>query len=73
VTSKHAVCNLGHRIRKTISFDGAELVVYQCCDSRECLFKIVKGGATFCCYGDQAADGRDSAESIRDQHHKGQQ
>jgi hypothetical protein len=71
VTAKYSACSLGHRIRKIIASGGVELAVYQCCDSRECPFKVVKGGAMFCTYGEPAAHGRE--DGTRDQHHKEQQ
>ena len=61
-------CSLGHRIRNTIAVDGLELDVYQCCDSRECLFKRVEGGIMFCTYGDPA-DGS-CHDGIKDQRRK---
>ena len=70
VTARQTACSLGHRIRKTITIDGLELIVYQCCDSRECLFKRVEGGVMFCTYGDLADDGRDRGGSVKDQRKK---
>jgi hypothetical protein len=53
---KASVCNLNHRIRRELVVNNQSVVIFQCCDSRECLFKSSKAGMTVCLYDDVPVD-----------------
>ncbi len=53
---KTNTCNLKHRIKRELVVNGHTFIAFQCCDSRECLFKSSEGGMSFCKYDDLPVD-----------------
>lgn len=69
---KSTTCNLGHRLRKTVTIDGRDRIMYQCCDSRECLFKEIKDGAMICNFGEQPGSAGGAGAHSDDVRHEDQ-